>query len=99
MGTMTILFVDQVGSTRQLSTLGDHSAIEIRDDLHAEMALLLREFAGTFHSDTGDGFMASFDSSVNAVECALVAARGDDRPQCHAPARTTSGPAHGGAHR
>jgi WD40 repeat protein/class 3 adenylate cyclase/tRNA A37 threonylcarbamoyladenosine biosynthesis protein TsaE len=71
MGTMTILFVDQVGSTLQMSTLGDLPAIEIRDELHLEVMRSLQRFEGVYRSDTGDGFMATFDSCVNAVECAL----------------------------
>jgi WD40 repeat protein/class 3 adenylate cyclase/tRNA A37 threonylcarbamoyladenosine biosynthesis protein TsaE len=71
MGTMTILFVDQVGSTLQMSTLGDRSAIEIRDELHHEVMRSLQRFEGVYRSDTGDGFMATFDSCVNAVDCAL----------------------------
>ena len=71
MGTITILFVDQVGSTLQLSTLGDNSAVEILDQLQAVVTDHLERYHGVFHKHTGDGFMASFASCVDAVECAL----------------------------
>ena len=71
MGTMTILFVDQVGSTLQLSTLGDNSAFEVRDQVQAVVNEHLERHQGVFHTHTGDGFMASFGSSVDAVDCAL----------------------------
>ena len=71
MGTITILFVDQVGSTLQLSTLGDNSAVEILDQLQAVVTDHLERYQGVFHKHTGDGFMASFASCVDAVESTL----------------------------
>jgi WD40 repeat protein/class 3 adenylate cyclase/tRNA A37 threonylcarbamoyladenosine biosynthesis protein TsaE len=71
MGTITILFVDQVGSTLQLSKLGDDSAVEIADQLQGIVSRHLEQHRGVFHKHTGDGFMASFESCIDAVECAL----------------------------
>ena len=71
MTTLSILFVDQVESTSQLSKLGDRSAVRLRDELQSLALEHLNVFSGRFVRDTGDGLMATFDSCVNAADFAL----------------------------
>ena len=71
MTTLSILFVDQVESTSQLSQLGDRSAVRLRDELQSLALEHLNVFSGRFVRDTGDGLMATFDSCVNAADFAL----------------------------
>jgi class 3 adenylate cyclase/WD40 repeat protein len=69
--TKTFLFVDQVGSTEQLTRLGDGTAQVVRRALFD----LLREataVAGGHEVDfTGDGLFCAFDGAAEAVDAAV----------------------------
>ena len=99
MTTRTILFVDQVESTRQLATLGDRSAGDVRGEMAALVRAHLETYRGEFLRDTGDGFMACFDSAVNARRLRAVAPRGPDGFQREPRAGAPDGAADGAAHR
>jgi len=67
----TILFTDMRGSTALTRQLGDAKAMEL---LHIHNAIIrnaLRAHRGNEVKHTGDGFMASFVSVSQAVECAI----------------------------
>jgi len=68
----TIMFTDLKDSTRMSTELGDSRALHL---LHVHNLLtrnILREFQGNEVKHTGDGFLASFASVPNAVECAIA---------------------------
>jgi class 3 adenylate cyclase len=67
-----IMFTDLKDSTRMTTTFGDTKALHL---LHIHNALTrnaLRDHRGREVKHTGDGIMASFDSVVDAVECAIA---------------------------
>jgi class 3 adenylate cyclase len=67
-----IMFTDLKDSTRMTATFGDTKALHL---LHIHNALTrnaLRDHRGREVKHTGDGIMASFDSVVDAVECAIA---------------------------
>ncbi len=70
--TVTLMTVDQVGSTAQIDTLGDESARAI----HAALLDVLREAIGDHGGReveyTGDGLTAMFDAALDATGCAVA---------------------------
>jgi class 3 adenylate cyclase len=66
----TVLFGDIVGSTERLAAMGDHQWMKVLDAYYA----IIRKELGTFHgrhvSTAGDGFLATFDHPVQAIQCA-----------------------------
>ena len=99
MGTITILFVDQVGSTLQLSTLGDNSAVEILEQVQAEVTAHLERYHGTFNNHTGDGFMASFPELLRRCRLRAVPAGRDVDVQYWTAVRATCRAPDGASHR
>src|SRR5690348_17135096 len=71
--TATVMFCDLVGSTAQRTALGDDAA----DRLAATLDRLLREGVarhdGSVVKSTGDGLMAVFDSTSDALNAAVEA--------------------------
>ena len=82
----TIMFTDLVGSTALIGTLGDVAAKNLVLDVDASVRAELAKHGGTAVDHTGDGVMASFRSSHDALACAIdiqrsVASPGSgDRP-------------------
>jgi class 3 adenylate cyclase len=66
-GTATILFCDVVASTRLRATVGDVVADELRRRHDTVVAGVVESHAGTVVKHLGDGAMASFSSSADAV--------------------------------
>lgn len=66
----TILFTDIVASTERAATLGDAGWTEMLSDHQDTVRQQLRIFGGHEVKTTGDGFLATFDSPANAVQCA-----------------------------
>jgi class 3 adenylate cyclase len=72
MGTTTFLFVDQVGSTEQLTRLGDQEAQRLRRALFDTLRQAT-EVAGGHEVDfTGDGLFCAFEGAADAVEAAVA---------------------------
>jgi len=67
----TIIYTDIEGNTDMLQRLGDDAWRAVLRDHERITRDLLRTHGGTEVKTMGDGFMASFDSSTNAVECAI----------------------------
>ena len=67
----TIIYTDIEGNTDMLQRLGDDAWRAVLRDHERITRELLRAHGGTEVKTMGDGFMASFDSSTNAVECAI----------------------------
>jgi class 3 adenylate cyclase/WD40 repeat protein len=72
MATRTFLFVDQVGSTAQLTLLGDAAAHRVRRALF-DLLRQATEVAGGQEVDfTGDGLFCAFDGAAEAVDAAVA---------------------------
>jgi class 3 adenylate cyclase len=70
----TVLFTDIVASTQHAGQLGDQRWRELLD-LHDQTARRWVEaFRGRLVKSTGDGILATFDSPVRAIRCALALA-------------------------
>jgi class 3 adenylate cyclase len=69
----TVLFTDIVESTRLAADLGDSTWRELLESHNAMVRGLLTRFRGNEVDTAGDGFLATFDGSARAVECACEA--------------------------
>lgn len=67
-----ILFTDLKGSTDLTSQLGDDKAMELLRTHNAIVREKLKDHGGREVKHTGDGFMASFTSVRQSVECAIA---------------------------
>lgn len=67
-----IMFTDLEGSTQMISEFGDEKSMKLLRTHNALIRDALRTHAGREIKHTGDGFMASFTSAVNAVECGIA---------------------------
>ena len=67
----TVLFTDLVGSTETAAELGDERWGEVLARHHVLVRQHLDQFDGREVKTTGDGFLATFDDPVRAVQCAL----------------------------
>jgi class 3 adenylate cyclase len=75
----TVMFTDVVGSTEQVSRLGDRRWTELLDEHDAAVRRELTAFRGHEVKMTGDGLLATFDGPARAIRCAAAlrdAARG-----------------------
>jgi class 3 adenylate cyclase len=75
-GFRTIMFTDLKDSTLMTTIFGDSKALHL---LHIHNALIrngLRDHGGREVKHTGDGIMASFAFTKNAIECAINIQRG-----------------------
>jgi class 3 adenylate cyclase len=66
----TVLFGDIVGSTERLAAMGDRQWVKVLDAYYAIIRKELRTFQGRHVSTAGDGFLATFDHPVQAIQCA-----------------------------
>jgi class 3 adenylate cyclase len=73
---VTLLMTDIVGSSQQLSVLGDRRWREILDRNDQMVRRQLRRFDGRLINTTGDGFLASFAGPARALQCALAVREG-----------------------
>jgi class 3 adenylate cyclase len=76
----TLLFTDIVGSTALAARLGDSPWKALLAQHYDRVRLELERFRGEESKTTGDGFLALFDGTARAVQCAAAicqAARND----------------------
>ncbi|OGO51675.1 MAG: hypothetical protein A2148_09925 [Chloroflexi bacterium RBG_16_68_14] len=71
----TVLFTDIEGSTSLTQRLGDSGAREVLREHERITREALRAHGGSEVKTMGDGFMASFSSATEAVECAIAMQR------------------------
>jgi class 3 adenylate cyclase len=71
----TVLFTDLVGHTEMMSRLGDERGRDVLREHERTMREVLKAHGGTEVKTMGDGFMASFGSVTQAVECAIALQR------------------------
>ncbi len=69
----TLLFTDIVGSTEQVTKLGDRRWKELLEHHNALVRRELERHRGRELQTTGDGFFATFDSPTLAIRCAAAA--------------------------
>jgi class 3 adenylate cyclase len=65
-----VLFTDIVGSTERAARMGDQAWKDLLSRHHAVVRQELRRFGGREVDTAGDGFLATFDSPLRAVEAA-----------------------------
>ena len=70
-----VLFTDIVGHTEMMTRLGDERGREVLREHEKITRDVLAANSGTEVKTMGDGFMASFGSVTNAVECAIALQR------------------------
>ena len=70
-GTVTFLFSDMYGSTDLVNELGDLKFRDISRTHEGILSDAIREHDGYIVKEMGDGFMAAFASSRNAVICSM----------------------------
>jgi class 3 adenylate cyclase len=68
----TVLFGDIVGSTERLAAMGDHKWMKVLDAYYAIIHKGFGTFQGIHLSTAGDGFLATFDHPVQAIQCAAA---------------------------
>jgi class 3 adenylate cyclase/tetratricopeptide (TPR) repeat protein len=78
-GTATVLYTDVVGSTEMRVRLGDVEADLLRRRHDATLRAAVERHGGTVIKGLGDGIMAAFGASVEAVGSALEIQRDIDR--------------------
>jgi class 3 adenylate cyclase len=74
-GLQVVLFTDIEGSTRLAELVGDTQSQELRRVHDAITRRALSEYGGVEIKHTGDGFMASFQSVVDALGCSVALQR------------------------
>ena len=67
-----ILFTDFVGSTKQLSTLGDRAWRNLLDSHDVIARTVVEQHRGRLIKTTGDGILATFDGPGRAIRCATA---------------------------
>ena len=75
-GPIAVLFTDIVGSTKLTQELGDEGAQKVLRVHNAIVRVALKDFSGKEVKHTGDGIMARFLKSHQAVESALIMIKG-----------------------
>lgn len=71
-GFMVMMFTDIQGSTELTQRLGDEKAQELVRSHNSIVRAALREHRGIEHKHTGDGIMAYFRSTTDALACAIA---------------------------
>ena len=90
---VAIMFVDQVGSTRQCAELGDAAALELHCRLQRVLLTHVVASEGWLASTTGDGVLASVPlpgpsiTAACAIHSALRAVNGEHDPTAHTEVR------------
>ena len=74
-GFRTILFTDIVGHTAMTQRLGDSKARELLREHERIVRKALATHGGSEVKTMGDGFMASFSSATEGLECAIAIQR------------------------
>jgi class 3 adenylate cyclase len=67
-----ILFTDFVGSTKQLSALGDTAWRNLLDSHDVIARTVVEQQSGRLIKTTGDGILATFDGPGRAIRCAIA---------------------------
>ena len=75
----TILFLDIVGSTDHLSTMGDERWKSILEQLDLNVGRRVSAFGGRRIKHTGDGYLLSFSGPTRAIEFAKTIGEDIDR--------------------
>jgi class 3 adenylate cyclase/WD40 repeat protein len=70
--TTTFLFVDQVGSTEQLSRLGEEAARKVRQTLFDLLRAATQVHRGREVDFTGDGLFCAFEGAADALDAAVA---------------------------
>jgi adenylate cyclase len=70
-GTIAVMFTDIVGSTQMTQTHGDQAAQEVVRTHNRIVRAALTMLDGREVKHTGDGIMASFNNTANAVEAGM----------------------------
>jgi class 3 adenylate cyclase len=83
---VTVMFTDMVGSTDMTQAKGDAAAQEVVRRHNGIVRQALAEFDGREVKHTGDGIMASFASTANAVDAAIAIQRAVAAHNATAPA-------------
>jgi class 3 adenylate cyclase len=78
-GHRAIMFTDIVGSTKMTERLGDRVATEMVRAHDSIVRRCLNVSRGREVKHTGDGIMASFASTAEAIDCAVAIQRGFER--------------------
>ena len=68
----TVLFTDIVASTAKAAELGDRSWRDLIERHHAVVRAQLDRHRGREIETAGDGFFATFDGPIRAIECAVA---------------------------
>jgi uncharacterized protein (TIGR00369 family) len=76
---LSVLFTDVVGSTERARQLGDTRWRELLDEHNVLVRRQLELHKGREVKTTGDGFLATFDSPTQAVQCARAIRKGMTR--------------------
>jgi class 3 adenylate cyclase len=77
--TVTFLFVDQVGSTEQLRTLGDTATVPVREQLLQILHQAVDANDGSVIDHGGDGLFATFHGAAEALSAATAMQQHADR--------------------
>ena len=78
---IAVLFTDLVGHTEMMSRLGDERGRAVLREHERITREVLKAHGGTEVKTMGDGFMASFGSVTQAVECAIALQRAFAEPE------------------
>lgn len=74
-GTRTVLFTDIVGHAEMMSRLGDRLGRNVLRNHERITRETLKQHGGVEVKTMGDGFMAAFGSTTQAMECAIALQR------------------------
>ncbi len=83
-GTATILYTDIVGSTQMRARLGDVDADLVRRRHDEVLGAAVSKYGGSVVKGLGDGILAAFGSTAEAVNAAHEIQRSIDRANRHA---------------
>lgn len=78
--TLTFLFTDLVGSTALLQRLGEDRAGVVFERHHQQVAAAVAVHGGDELEWLGDGMLAAFASSVEALRCAIAIQKATRKP-------------------
>src|SRR5687767_5879193 len=70
-GVAAVLFTDLVASAELMAALGDAAFAGLRNEHLARLSRTVEAHGGTVVKNTGDGLMAAFGSSVEALAAAV----------------------------